>query len=449
MSSRSLLLFTLVIAFSLGWSPARADLLFADVFREHAATMLLIDPDSGMIRDANAAAERFYGYPLQSLRSMKIQYINTLTPAQVEAEIARARTGERSHFVFRHRLASGDIRKVGVWSTPFDVEGETLLLSIVSDLTLMRDADDPFWHYQSGLEDKVDQQSSQILHYIAQLRAKDGRTIFVLFISVVALLVLSTALAKDVRRRQKAEAAAKRLLEKNALANATLQRFTEVAAHHLQEPCRRMASYAGLIRRRLVRGAGIAEVEPLTQTLEAQALRQRSLVRDVQLYLAAGQATRGSGVDDPAMLVRQLFAALPERIGAAPVTLLVEALPPVPLDLTWLSYCLRCILENALVHSDPEQPLQIRVFSRSQGTEAGRLQVLVADTGPGIPAAYRERVFGVFEQLSPPALASRTGIGLAIVQRIMETVGSRASAEETPGGGVTLVLEFSDEDQSI
>jgi chemotaxis family two-component system sensor kinase Cph1 len=408
--------------------------------------MLLIEPDTGAIRDANSAAVRFYGYPLQSLRSMKIQYINTLTSRQVEAEIARAEVGERSHFVFRHRLASGDVRKVGVWSTPLVFDGETLLLSIVSDLTEMRDAGDPFWHYQSGLEEKVDLQSSQILQYIAQLRAQDRRTIVVLVISVVALLLLSSVLAADVRRRQKAETTAQRLLERNAQANAALHRFAEVAAHHLQEPCRRMASYAGLIKRNLARGVDAEDLEPLAVTLETQALRQRSLVRDMQLYLAAGQATQSSGVEDVAALVREIFVALPARASQAPVTLSVAELAPLPLDHKWLSYCLGCILENAIEHSNPGLPLEIRVFSRSH---AGRSQLLIADNGPGIPEEYRERVFGVFEQLSNPTVASHTGIGLAIVRRIMEAVGGTAVAEETPSGGTTVLLEFSDEDLSI
>ncbi|MEA3640929.1 MAG: ATP-binding protein [Lamprobacter sp.] len=428
------------------WSPAQAEPRFSDVFRQHAATMLLVDPGSGAIHDANAAAARFYGYPLERLRELRIQDISTLAPLRLDAEMARAQTGERSHFVFRHRLASDEERKVAVWSSPLKLDGKTLLLSIIADLTEMREANDPFWHYQSGLEDKVDLQSSQIAAYVAERRVQDRRTILILLVSVALLLLLSAMLARDARRRRQAEATAKQLLEKNAQANGALQRFTEVAAHHLQEPCRRMASYAGLIRRRLERGARLAELEPLALTLEAQAIRQRTLVRDMQLYLAAGQASARHGVVDSAGLTRELFAALADdRPSRAPMTLSVAELPHIPLDHQWLSYCLGCLLENAIEHSAPDQPLEIRVFTRAP---SGRLQLLVVDNGPGISVSYRERVFGVFEQLSPPTSASSTGIGLAIVRRIMESVGGRATAEETPGGGTTIVLDFSPEDLS-
>jgi PAS domain S-box-containing protein len=435
----------LLLLLGLVASPLRAAPAFSEVFAEHAASMLLIDPENGVIRDANPAAARFYGYPLQSLRSMKIHFINTLAPAQVDAEIARARSGERDHFLFRHRLASGEVRKVAVWSTPFVFEGETLLLSIITDLTEMREADDPFWHYQSGLEDKLELQSSQIQAFVAQIRAQDRRIILVLALSLGAMLWLIALLIKDVRRRQRAEASAQQLLEKNAQANAVLQRFTEVAAHHLQEPCRRMVSYAGLIRRRLAQQAEAAELEQLSQTLEAQALRQRTLVRDMQLFLAAGQASAERSVAEPAVLIERIFAELPTRESAAPVELILDALLPLPLDPNWLSHCLSCILSNALEHSDPEQPLTIEVSSR---IEAGRLQLVIADNGPGIPEAYLERVFGVFEQLQPPTGATHTGIGLAIVRRIMETIGGRAQAERSPAGGTQIILEFPSESRS-
>lgn len=429
----------LLLALSLAALPARAELPFAEVFRAHAAVMLLVDPDTGVIRDANPAAARFYGYPLERLRGMRVQEINLLIPEQVQTELQRAKTRQRQHFIFRHRLASGEVRKVAVWSTPQQIAGETLLVSFVADVTEMREAEDPFWHYQSGLEEKLDLQSSQITDYIAELRAKDQRTIVVLFASVLALLALSVGLVNGAQRRKRAEATAKRLLAKNAYANETLQRFTEVAAHHLQEPCRRMVSYSRLIGKGIDQGRDPSAVKSLAATLERQAVRQRTLVRDIQLYLAAGQASYQTGVPDPAALIRRLAHELIERRSVQPVVVAVDALPPLPLDAEWLTHSLRLLLENAVQHSDPERPLKVRVWGHGQ---QGRPQIRVADDGPGIPEAYRERVFGVFEQLRPSDDPGRSGIGLAIVRRIMETIGGRAWAEETPGGGVTIVLEF-------
>jgi PAS domain S-box-containing protein len=108
---------------------------YAQMFREHRSIMLLIDPADGQIVDANPAACRFYGYDAQTLTSMKISQINMLTQDEVNAEMERAAKAHRTLFIFRHRLASGEVRDVEVRSGPVQVEGRTLLYSIIRDIT--------------------------------------------------------------------------------------------------------------------------------------------------------------------------------------------------------------------------------------------------------------------------------------------------------------------------
>ncbi len=95
--------------------------------------MLLIDPKTGRIVDANPAAARFYGYGLDDLRSMLITQINTMPPSEVAELMSQASTGVDGHFVFPHRLASGEIRRVDVHSSPVG-DGRPLLLSIIVDV---------------------------------------------------------------------------------------------------------------------------------------------------------------------------------------------------------------------------------------------------------------------------------------------------------------------------
>lgn len=68
--------------------------------------MLLIDPVDGMIIDASAGACLFYGYPYSKLTKMTIQTINTMSDAEVIAEMHQAQLDTKNHFNFRHRLAS-------------------------------------------------------------------------------------------------------------------------------------------------------------------------------------------------------------------------------------------------------------------------------------------------------------------------------------------------------
>ncbi len=116
-------------------SLAESEQRFRSMFERHAAAMLLVEPETGAIEDANPAAAAFYGYARERLQGMKIEELNTLPPRVVAAERERALRGEQSSFVFPHRLASGEIRTVEVHSSPVQVKGRPLLFSIIHDVT--------------------------------------------------------------------------------------------------------------------------------------------------------------------------------------------------------------------------------------------------------------------------------------------------------------------------
>ncbi|MFW5878415.1 MAG: PAS domain-containing sensor histidine kinase, partial [Myxococcota bacterium] len=90
---------------------------------------------SGSIVDANRAAERYYGYSRDELKRLKIWQINTLPPEAVREEMARAAAEGRGYFEFEHRLASGEVRSVEVYTGPVSSYHHDLLYSIVHDVT--------------------------------------------------------------------------------------------------------------------------------------------------------------------------------------------------------------------------------------------------------------------------------------------------------------------------
>ena len=115
---------------------------FRHMFERHLAVMLLIEPDTGFIVDANDSAARFYGYSRAELNTLKIQDINQLAPEEVNAERQKALKEQRNYFVFPHRIARGDIRWVEVYSTPVDVQGKSLLFSVIHDITERKQTDE-------------------------------------------------------------------------------------------------------------------------------------------------------------------------------------------------------------------------------------------------------------------------------------------------------------------
>ncbi len=115
---------------------------YRQIFETNLAVKLIINPADGRIIAANEAACQFYGYSVQTLTSLQITDINILSGEEVQQEMARAKTEERLFFNFRHRLASGEIRDVEVYSGPLQSGGETLLYSIIHDVTERKRAEE-------------------------------------------------------------------------------------------------------------------------------------------------------------------------------------------------------------------------------------------------------------------------------------------------------------------
>ncbi len=113
----------------------KSERLFRNLFENHAAVMLILNPETGEIIAANKAAEKFYGWSQKQLRKMNIKDINTLSPEGVEENLQKARDQKKISFEFRHRLFDGSIRDVVVFSSIITVRGGKLLHSIIHDIT--------------------------------------------------------------------------------------------------------------------------------------------------------------------------------------------------------------------------------------------------------------------------------------------------------------------------
>ena len=108
---------------------------FKSMFDLHTAIMLLIEPYSGAIVEANSSASSFYGYSIEELKSMKIQDINILSKDEVEDMRLKALSKNHKYFLFPHRLKNGEIRYVDVYSCPITYGDQQVLYSIIFDVT--------------------------------------------------------------------------------------------------------------------------------------------------------------------------------------------------------------------------------------------------------------------------------------------------------------------------
>ncbi|GHD46203.1 PAS domain S-box-containing protein/diguanylate cyclase (GGDEF) domain-containing protein [Marinobacter persicus] len=208
---------------------------FETVFADFDIPMLLIEPDTGRIVEANPAAVDFYGYPERSLMRMTIQQINTFTAEQVAEERQLAEEQGRNYFIFRHQRANGDVRTVEVHSRPYDFDGRRLLFSVINDITPGRHESQDLWHYQSRLEEMVDEQ-------VAELEQTRLQQIWLLAVVLVAQALAIGVLVLNIRRRRQLEAERKQVTDALRYNEGELRRYASTLKHQ-QKQLERIAHF--------------------------------------------------------------------------------------------------------------------------------------------------------------------------------------------------------------
>ncbi len=111
---------------------------YRSIFHNHHAIMLLIDPETQNIEDANPAACSFYGYTRDELIAKKISDLSMLPPDSISRKITLALSTQQNHFYFPHRLSSGQVREVEVFVCSVRIKGKAFLFSVIHDISERR-----------------------------------------------------------------------------------------------------------------------------------------------------------------------------------------------------------------------------------------------------------------------------------------------------------------------
>jgi PAS domain S-box-containing protein len=109
--------------------------LYRDIFEKNKAMKWVLDPATGKIIDANSAACEFYQYSYEEMTKLYLWDINLLSEAEIKKHLASAESDEKTEYTSRHRLASGEIRTVQVYTGTVVSGGKRLLHSIIIDIT--------------------------------------------------------------------------------------------------------------------------------------------------------------------------------------------------------------------------------------------------------------------------------------------------------------------------
>ena len=114
-----------------------------------------------------------------------------------------------------------------------------------------------------------------------------------------------------------------------------------------------------------------------------------------------------------------------------------ESLPRVHADAALLERAVANIVDNAIAWAPPDHPVRVDACA-----VADHVDLRVVDRGPGIPPDQRDRVFQPFQRLGDQTTDSGTGLGLAVARGFIGAMGGEITVEDTPGGGLTVVVRL-------
>jgi two-component system sensor histidine kinase KdpD len=251
----------------------------------------------------------------------------------------------------------------------------------------------------------------------------------------LVLLVITALIVSQLAEMARRGAARAREAEVAQRSDAMKTALLRTVSHDLRTPLASIkASVSGLRQP----GADYSEEDraELLAAIEEEADRLTRLVSDLldASRLEAGALVPDRRPHDLAELIDTAVRRLEPRLGNRPLTIEIpETLPPVAYDYTQVDRIITNLLENALVHTPANSPLEIRVRAA-----ADEIRVEVTDHGPGVPPEDRERLFRSFERGRTGGRG--TGLGLAIARGFVEAHGGRIWIESAPGGGARFVF---------
>lgn len=219
-------------------------------------------------------------------------------------------------------------------------------------------------------------------------------------------------------------------------ANAELEAFVYSASHDLKSPLIAIQSYLDVLSEE-VADALTEDTSWYIDRMRSNAEYMEALVGDLLELSRIGRVATAPEVVDLTEVATEVATAVHDRFPGCAVHV-ADDLPAVWLNPLRVRQLLRNLVENAASHGGDGVSIWVEALPAA---EDGSVEVHVRDDGDGIPADYRDRIFGVFERLEAEGSGVRnTGIGLAICRKITETMGGRIWVTDHDGGAEFAVL---------
>ena len=263
----------------------------------------------------------------------------------------------------------------------------------------------------------------------------------------LTLLSADTVLAmvRDVSLQKWILGERETLITELELKNAELERFTYTASHDLKSPLITIKGFLGFLREDAERG-NLKRLEKDIQRISDAADKMQRLLNDLLELSRIGRSVNQTEWIDLNRMISEVLELLHGRLtgGEVPIQVSVQAgLPRVFGDGARLLEVWQNLIDNAAKFMGDQPNPHIEIGQAGNAKE-GFLTFFVRDNGTGIDPRFNDRIFGLFDKLD--SRTEGTGIGLALVKRIIEFHGGKIWVESELGRGATFYFTLPQEE---
>ncbi len=247
-----------------------------------------------------------------------------------------------------------------------------------------------------------------------------------------------SGLVWDITERKRAEEERERLIAKLETANRELEGFTYSASHDLRAPLQAIDGFSAMLKKALD-GRLDDEESRRFDVIRANTKKMNHLIDDLLALSRIGRAEISCKPLNMHKLTESVWHQIREAHPELEVVLKIGELPEVLGDASLIWQVLSNLLTNAVKFTRKRETAVIEIGG---GTQDSECFYYVRDNGAGFDMAYYDKLFGVFQRLHSESEYEGTGVGLAIVQRIIHRHGGRVWAEGEPGKGAMFYFSL-------
>jgi light-regulated signal transduction histidine kinase (bacteriophytochrome) len=236
----------------------------------------------------------------------------------------------------------------------------------------------------------------------------------------------------------------KQALAELTRSNAELEQFAYVASHDLQEPLRNVSGCLQLLEKKYQNTLG-SDADQYIRYAVDSAVRMKELIQDLLAYSRIGTRGKPPAPTNCEEILKKAQSNLESAISQAGASVTHDPLPTVLGDDTQLLQVFQNLIGNSIKFRRDEPP-HVHISAKKKKDE---WIFSVKDNGIGIESRYLDRIFVIFQRLNKRSEYEGTGIGLAIVKKVVERHHGRVWVESEPGVGTTFDFTIPDKGAQI